>query len=293
MANARFQQWLTKLKNTYRLVIMNDETFEEIGSYRLTRLNVYVLFSSLLVVLVFLITSLIVFTPLKQYIPGYGDINVNERLVELNKSLDEIESELEARQIYINNKKKVLTGNVESPIEDEETALQYKDTILNTEPIPEDLEIRNEVEREELLNINAPTTTSTINAPRDIINTVYFMSPLKGSIISDEFDPLKNHFGIDLVAPKNSTILSVLDGTVIMADWTYDTGYVITIQHDGNIISTYKHNSKLLKEVGDKVKIGEAIAIVGNTGHLSFGPHLHFELWYQGKALNPQEYISF
>ena len=124
------------------------------------------------------------------------------------------------------------------------------------------------------------------------LSQVHFFVPLKG-VVSEHFQNTPDHFGVDLVSEPNARISSVLDGTVIFAGWTLETGYVAYIQHEANLVSVYKHNAELLKKTGQQVKAGEAIAIIGNTGELSSGPHLHFELWYNGKALNPEQYIDF
>ena len=120
----------------------------------------------------------------------------------------------------------------------------------------------------------------------------HFFSPLDG-VVTNHFDETTRHYGVDLVAKQNSNVLSVLDGVVIFTDWTIKTGYVIQVQHNGNLVSVYKHNELLLKEPGEHVVAGEAIALVGNTGKLSTGPHLHFELWYNGKPVNPEDFIVF
>jgi murein DD-endopeptidase MepM/ murein hydrolase activator NlpD len=158
---------------------------------------------------------------------------------------------------------------------------------IKNEKIPQDSLLRVMIETEEKYNL----FKSAGRTPNNISNIIFF-SPLKG-IVTEQFNAKKLHFGVDLVAPKNEAIKSTLDGTVIFAEWTAETGYVIQIQHSNNLISIYKHNSVLHKKQGDKVKAGDVIAIVGNTGELSSGPHLHFELWYNGIPLNPQEYMLF
>ena len=144
--------------------------------------------------------------------------------------------------------------------------------------------LREYVERED--------SYSLTDDKENISKQIYFFAPLKGTI-TNEFDPSKEHFGIDVVAPKDEAIKATLDGTVVFAEWTVETGYVIQLQHANNIVSNYKHNSVLLKKVGDEVKAGDVIAIIGNSGELSSGPHLHFELWKEGKPINPKEFINF
>ena len=151
----------------------------------------------------------------------------------------------------------------------------------------EDSLLRDYVEREDSYSLKATSASSSSSESR-----LYYFTPLKGTV-TNTFNQAEAHFGVDIVAPKNEAIKAALDGTVIFADWTVETGYVIQLQHKNNITSIYKHNSVLLKEVGQRVKAGEAIAIIGNTGKLSSGPHLHFELWKEGKAIDPMQFINF
>lgn len=293
----RIRNWLTDwgkgMRNTYRFVIMNDETFEEVGSYRLTRLNVYIMASSIFVVLVVLVTMVITFTSLKRYIPGYGDVNLKDQADQLEKRVDEAEKELAARELYIQTMQKVLTGNLDTSSDTEqEQDFEYDTSHFDFEPIPEDLALRTEMERDEMISIGE--NANAVMASNDnSLEDLYFATPVKGAVVSDEFQEEKGHLGIDLVGAANAPILATLDGVVMMSDYTFETGYVIGIQHDFNLISFYKHNSKLLKKLGDRVKAGEAIAIIGNTGELTDGPHLHFELWNNGKPVNPRTFIFF
>lgn len=288
-----WNKWIDGLKNTYRLVIMNDNTFEEVGSYRLTRLNIYIMVSSILVLVVILVSLLIAFTPLKEYVPGYGDVNLKGKAQEIERSLTEMEQELSDRALYIETIQRILSGDVDTttyappPVAD--ITLVGDGKVLDASD--EEHAIRAEVERasqqfgDEEISISAADETR--------IERLYFATPLKGAVVRDEFEPHKEHYGIDLIGGMGSPVSSVLEGVVMMADFTYETGYVIAIQHSNNLVSFYKHNSKLLKKVGDKVTAGEAVAIIGNTGELTSGPHLHFELWNSGKCVNPRDYIAF
>ncbi len=287
-----FSSWLVGLKNTYRLVIMNDDTFEEVGSYRLTRLNVYILGSSIFVLMIILVTLIIAFTPLKEYVPGYGDVNLKSKAQQLERQVNEIETEVNARDKYIRAIQIVLTGEVDTvlqPPPDTEGDYSYSDADL--EPTKEELAIRAETERANMQQLNKGNA-AVLSYNENTLDELYFASPIKGAVVRDEFDPDKDHFGIDLLGAKGTPISSVLDGIVMMADYTFETGFVIAIQHSNNLVSFYKHNSKLLKKAGQKVSAGEAVAILGNTGELTNGPHLHFELWYDGKAVNPREFIG-
>ncbi len=288
-----FQNWKEGLRNTYRLVVMNDNTFEEVGSYRLTQLNIYVLASSIFVILVCLVTMVIAFTSLKEYIPGYGDVNLKDQADRLERKVEAIEDELVARELYIERIQKVLTGGVDTTsYAKDDNDFDHMDTSSVGEPIPEDYAIRAEIERSDMQSIG-DVALSVVSSDEGSLEGLHFYSPVKGAVISDEFQPKKDHYGIDLLGPKNTPIISTLGGIVILADYTYETGYVIGVQHSHNLLSFYKHNSKLLKKVGDRVSPGEALAVIGNTGELSDGPHLHFELWYKSKPVNPREYMIF
>ena len=245
-----------------------------------------------LLILAFLFIS---YTPLKTYIPGYGKIEDQTAFIELKKEFDVVKEELDAREVYISALRRMLTDDPESISENIEKDSMIQDT--SPGPVkrsPEDEILRKDVENENLLALirdEIKDSKGSSNKAVDL-NTIHFTSPVKGEI-SAKFMPEKEHYGVDIMAPKNTAIKAVLEGIVITADWTLETGNTIGIQHSNNLITFYKHNSTLLKQVGDIVKAGEAIAIIGNTGTLTSGPHLHFELWQNGAAINPTEFISF
>jgi murein DD-endopeptidase MepM/ murein hydrolase activator NlpD len=276
-----------KLKSKYRLVIMNDETLEERTSFRLSPLNVFVFFGTVIISLITFTIYIIAFTPLREYIPGYTDVNMRRKLVALTLKTDSLEQKLAASDFYFQNLRNVINGKAgdfSSSLPDT-TQARY-DTIHRLNKSREDSLLRAEIESQDRYNL---AEGSGAASP---ISSFYFFTPLKGTITS-EYEPRKKHFGIDIVSKPNEAIKSTLDGTVLIADWTSETGYVIGVQHSNNLFSFYKHNSALLKSVGDYVKAGEVIAIIGNSGEYTTGPHLHFELWYNGTAVNPVDYISF
>ncbi len=278
---------LQRLKHKYRLVILNDDTFEEKISFRLSQLNVFVAAGMSSLILILLVILLIAFTPLREFIPGYANVSVRKQGVENFIKSDSIELALAHNNLYIDNIKHIIQGN---PIKFNDktyvdSSVNYK-TITN-EPIEEDSMLRNMIETEEKYNLFNKAGSTPGN-----ISSFIFLQPLIG-IVTNRFNFKEQHFGIDVVAPKNEAIKATLDGTVIFAEWTAETGYVIELQHADNIISIYKHNSVLHKKVGDHVKAGEVIAIVGNSGELTTGPHLHFELWYNGIPINPEDYMMF
>ena len=252
-------------KSTYRMVILNDETFEEVSSHKLTLRNIYVLISSFVVALGLLIVACIVFTPVKKLIPGYADFESNPKFIQITQDLESIQDSIAAQEIYLSSLRQLLTA-------DGSTLKLDRDIKPIQSPAPANL---------------------TIVEPKGAISlTNKQISPPIQGLISLQFDPKINHFGIDILAPKDSPIKAISEGHVISSGWNLETGHTIGIQHANRLISFYKHNQKNLKKEGDFVKAGEAIAIIGNSGTLSDGPHLHFELWYNGIPVNPEDYIK-
>lgn len=289
-----FSRTKERLQNTYRLVIMNDETFEEVGSYRLTLLNVYVLLSTIIVVTAVLVTITIAYTPLRRYVPGYsGNTTADREIYELSREVSKMEKELSTNRLYTENVRKMLVGDVQTIDEVPKSKDIFSDsTLQEVEQSKEELQLRQEVQLEEIGNI-AKNSRATNFSPRDVpIEQLFFTTPLSGEI-SAAFMPDKKHYGVDILAPKNTAIKAAMDGYVVFSDWTQETGLTIAIQHPNNVLTFYKHNSTLLKSVGSFVRAGEAVAIIGNTGELTTGPHLHFELWHKGVPVDPTEYIRF
>lgn len=296
--NNEQEKWVDKLQHTYRLVIMRDESFEEVGSYRLTRLNIYLLVSTLVVATAFFVILFIVLTPVKQMIPGYGDVNLRDNAEQLAKKVQELEEQNKAHATYISSVQRIFSANYETedavPVIDSSETIP--DSLLKLDRIEEDEELRNAVERDQPLvpEIDVEDKESSEYNRNKVtpLEQLHLIAPVKGEI-SNGFMQDKGHYGVDILAPRNTPIKSIMDGIIIQSDWTLETGKTIAIQHPNNVVTFYKHNSALLKKVGDTVKAGEAVAIIGNTGTLSSGPHLHFELWYNGKPTDPIEFISF
>ena len=284
MRNKRKAFW-KNFKFKYKLTITNENTLEEIVGIHVSKLNgVSVLLSA--VTVIFLIASLIIaFTPLRNYLPGYMNTEVREQVVINALRADSLQRMLERQQMYILNIQDIIRGTVKVDSVysiDSLTMVRSEELMARTQA--ED-EFRKQYEETERYNL-----TTIDNAP-SVTGLIYFR-PTRG-MISSAFDANKKHFGIDIAASPNESVLSTLDGTVIMATYTAETGYVIQVQHNQNLISVYKHCGSLLKKEGDAVKAGEAIALVGNTGEKTTGPHLHFELWNKGRALDPSKYIVF
>ncbi len=292
--NQKEQTFLERLRHNYRLIIMNNETFEEVGSYRLSLLNVYVIVSLVVVLVAIIVGALIVFTPLRTYVPGYGDVTKQEELMRLNKELDELQKIVNAQQAYNDNIRRILVGEVlENAEENMSVAEIPMDSVAEIDPIIEDEMLRKEVELDQAVLEREILSRSADYIAREIpLEQMFFVPPITG-VVSNPFNERDKHFGIDIIAPKNTPIKAAADGFVFVSDWTLETGNTIGIQHSNDLITFYKHNSALLKQTGSYVKAGEAIAIIGNTGELSDGPHLHFEIWHKGKAIDPAQFIIF
>ena len=278
------EKYWSKLFHKYRFVIMKDSSFEEKLSVKLTRINVIAFVATFVFLCFFSTMLLIAYTPLSEYVPGKSSIEVQKSLIELNIKSDSLEAILINRSIYLENINKIING------EELVTAENYAE-ITNTQ-IPISFEKSKE---DSLFRVKVEAEDKSSIYKKDKPNnntTLIFFTPLTG-LISDGYNNKTKHFGIDLVAKEKSRISSVLEGTVIISHWAYETGYVIGVQHKNDYLSFYKHNSVLLKSVGDYVNAGDHIAIIGNSGELSSGPHLHFELWHKGIPVNPENYISF
>ncbi|MGZ3899746.1 MAG: M23 family metallopeptidase [Bacteroidia bacterium] len=283
----RWRRLRTFLLNKYRLVILNDNTFGEKFSLRLSPWSLIVGISAITIVMTTLVISLVAFTPLREYIPGYGTIAERKQILRLTIKADSIEQTLEARDTYMRNVLNVMNEKLEKRSEKPKKDTTGKYSNVNTSPSKPDIELRNDFEN------NKNTSVAAINNSRlKGLSELVFFTPVKGVIISS-YNLSEEHFGIDIVTKNDEIVKSTLDGTVVFTGYSSEDGYVIQVQHSNNLTSIYKHNSELLKKTGERIKSGEAIAVVGNTGDKSKGPHLHFELWYNGIPINPQECVVF
>lgn len=281
------RNFLQRLQHRYRMVVMNDDTFEEKFSLRLTPLGLVILIGSVTIVMVMLVTSLIAFTPLREYIPGYADVGMRRELINLSLKSDSLEQALIEKNIFVENLNSVLRGNIKTDSAQNRPDKTKKYDKLKLDATDKEALLKETIESQDQYSLAYGTESS-----KSGISNFFFFTPLKG-IVSAQFKTKEQHYGIDVLGPENEAIKSTLDGTVILANWSSETGYTITVQHSNNIVSVYKHNSVLLKKIGDFVKAGEPIAIIGNSGEQTTGPHLHFELWYNGNAVNPQDYMVF
>lgn len=285
------EKWYKKLRNKYKLVILNDETYEEKLSFKLSRLNVFVAVGTLSILLIIITTIIIAFTPLREYIPGYTDVELYEKLYRLEHLTDSIEDASRQNTLYLENLKIILSGRdttIVTPLK-QDTIGKYQS--ITSYPSREDSMFREEFESLLTFGDEGMARNERISSRPDISSFTFF-TPLRG-IVTSKFEPKNKHYGVDIVSVQNEAIKSTLDGVVIFTGWTLETGYTISIQHAYDLVSVYKHNSALLKEQGSFVKAGDPIAIIGSSGEISSGPHLHFELWYNGVPVNPVDFIKF
>jgi murein DD-endopeptidase MepM/ murein hydrolase activator NlpD len=273
-----------KLLHKYRLVILNEETFEERFSFKLNRLNVFVFTTLLALFLISTTTLIIAFTPLREYIPGYSSTKLKRNATELAYQTDSLRRIIAVNEQYLASIKKVLTGDVK-------TVKFNKDSIIEVAKTDPSVLVRTS-RRDSLLR----ETVSQEDKYNPLIGNTTpqyaLFSPVKGTI-SEPYDSRSKHYAVDIVTVKDAPVKAIADGTVIFAEWTAQTGNVIILKHNNNLISVYKHNAMLTKGQGQLVKAGEVIATVGSTGELTTGPHLHFELWRDGFPVNPTSFIDF
>lgn len=276
----------TKLQTKYRLDLVIDESHETVHSFRFTKPGIISVFAVGIAAIIGLVYSILMFTPLRQTIPGYPDSNFRRDAIENAIRIDSLETAIIRWELYSESLMRVLAGEENFDInnilkgrdsqsaESSEEYLQQRDSAL-----------RSRVQSEEQFSVSSGAGKS------QSIEGMYFFTPLKG-VVSNGYNRA-THPAVDITAPAGSVVKAALDGTVIYAGWSDEFGYTIQLQHQGNIVTTYKHNNRLVHKMGDKVKAGTPIAYVGNTGSLTTGDHLHFELWHNGEAVDPTLYINF
>jgi len=265
--------WRHRMSKVYKVVVIDQEDLSQKRTYN-GPLSMY-LFTAVVGVLLTTAATvcLISFTPLRTLVPGYGDIEENKKYLELKDKISELEAGVEVQQTYINGLQQMFAGELDKA--------QLAEGLLATadQGSTGTVEVVSHSEQQ-----RAVASVGLQRTP--------FTAPVKGSISAD-YDATTGHYGVDVLAAKGTAIKAIAPGVVVISDWSVDSGNTLSIQHNNNTISVYKHNSSLLKKVGEYVRAGEAVAIIGNSGTLSDGPHLHFELWYQGAPVNPKNYITF
>ena len=285
---------LKKLNRKYDFLMSHDESGRPILNFKLNLLNLILVIIGIALLLIIITTFIIAFTPLREYIPGYTDTNLNREVYQLNLRADSIERELQKKEIYFDNLKKVVEGYDFAADSVLATLDIYKplpkgvtDTITLKKSMRDSM-LRTEYEAQNQYNLFGDDYLPPTK-PSSLLKNFYV--PLNGTVIN-AFGPEHGHYGIDIVSDGDQIINATLDGTVVFANWSIDNGYCIGIQHEDSYFSIYKHNATLLKKEGEYVKAGEAIAILGGSGNANTTEHLHFELWHNGIVLNPADYMT-
>lgn len=275
-----------RVRFKYKLSFINENTLEEVWSFRLSLFSAFVTLTVYAISLITITALIIIMTPIRNYLPGYLDVEVRKEIMENALRADSLERMIQIQDLYLRNVTQIMSGEIELD------SIQRIDSLAQTDvdyQIPrseaEQAYVK-DFEQDEKYNL----TVLDVNASHS--NTFFFYKPVNG-MVSSRYQADIRHFGIDIAAKPNESVLATLDGTVVYAGYDPNEGNVIQLQHKNGFISIYKHNETLLKEPGQSVVAGEAIALVGNSGVLSTGPHLHFELWLEGKPVNPEDYIVF
>lgn len=275
-----------RIRFKYKLSFINENTLEEVWSFRLSQLSVFISLGVFAFSLVAFTAFIIIMTPIRNYLPGYLDVEVRKEIVQNALRADSLERMIEIQNLYLKNVTGIISGTIELDSIREIDSLARVDADFEIPRSPEEEEYVKNFEQEEKYNL---TVLNTNPLPMD---GLFFYKPVNG-VISSHYQADIHHFGVDIAAASKESVLATLDGTVMYAGYDPNQGNVIQLQHKNGLVSVYKHNELLLKEPGEQVVAGEAIALVGNTGKLSTGPHLHFELWYNGKPVNPEDFIVF
>ncbi len=281
-----FKSFWSRVRFKYKLTFINEDTLEEVWTFRLSQLSAFAVLLVFAFALVSVTAFIIIKTPIRNYLPGYLDVEVRKEIVQNALRADSLERMLEIQHVYLENVARIIGGEV--PLD----SIRRIDSLARVDA---DFEIPRgkaeqafvaQYEEEEKYSLTA------LNPNPVFTEQAFFYKPVDG-VVSSHYQTDIRHFGVDIAASPSESVLATLDGTVVYAGYDPQHGNVIQLQHRNGLVSIYKHNEALLKEPGDHVVAGEAIALVGNTGTLSTGPHLHFELWYKGVPVNPEEYIAF
>ena len=280
------RKFIQKLRNPYLVMIIDEETFEEKGQIRISRLKTILVSFLLICISSVFIFTIISYSPLKEYIPGYDSSEIRAKAIQNLFLTDSLIQLYDQNLKYLNSVKKVITEDIS--LEEQSVLAQTQRSIitkdeLNTQSVLEDSLLRVFVSQQDKYS---PVSRKEIE-----LNTFLFQ-PVKGQI-SQPFDRNKSHYAVDIAVEKNTPIKAIADGTVIFSEWTSETGYVIILEHNFGLLSVYKHNSSLNKRQGNSVLSGEVIATAGNTGEYTTGYHLHFELWMDGYPMDPENFFNF
>ena len=291
---SKFRDWFNRAQEKKRIIILDVDNYEEKRSYTTSKFNVFILLSFFTILLGFLTFALISYSSLKNLIPGYPNPTqqqeIKNKSIVIDQKLTELLSKTEKEKSYINNVMQILNGSI--PINEKDTSWKKINPNANSntnEISSSEKSMREKVQNREKFDIDVIPGGALKS---EVLPELLLFPPIKGEI-TNKMNISSGHFGVDIIAPKNEAVSSILNGTIIYHNWSPTDGHVVHIQHKKNLISIYKHNSEILKEIGDFVESGEPIAIVGNSGEHSTGPHLHFELWHNGYPLDPEIFINF
>ena len=291
---SKFRDWFNRAQEKKRIIILDVDNYEEKRSYTTSKFNVFILVSFFTILLGFLTFALISYSSLKNLIPGYPNPTqqqeIKNKSIIIDQKLTELLSKTEKEKSYINNVMQILNGSI--PINEKDTSWKKINPNANSnsnEISSSEKSMREKVQNREKFDIDVIPGGALKS---EVLPELLLFPPIKGEI-TNKMNISSGHFGVDIIAPKNEAVSSILNGTIIYHNWSPTDGHVVHIQHKKNLISIYKHNSEILKEIGDFVESGEPIAIVGNSGEHSTGPHLHFELWHNGYPLDPEIFINF
>lgn len=275
-----------RVRFKYKLSFINENTLEEVWSFRLSLFSAFVTLTVYAISLITITALIIIMTPIRNYLPGYLDVEVRKEIMENALRADSLERMIQIQDLYLRNVTQIMSGEIELDSIRRIDSLAQTDVDYQIPRSEAEQAYVKDFEQDEKYNL----TVLDVNASHS--NTFFFYKPVNG-MVSSRYQADIRHFGIDIAAKPNESVLATLDGTVVYAGYDPNEGNVIQLQHKNGFISIYKHNETLLKEPGQNVVAGEAIALVGNSGVLSAGPHLHFELWLEGKPVNPEDYIVF
>ncbi len=291
---SKFRDWFNRAQEKKRIIILDVDNYEEKRSYTTSKFNVFIILSFFTILLGFLTFALISYSSLKNLIPGYPNPTqqqeIKNKSIIIDQKLTELLSKTEKEKSYINNVMQILNGSI--PINEKDTSWKKINPNANSnsnEISSSEKSMREKVQNREKFDIDVIPGGALKS---EVLPELLLFPPIKGEI-TNKMNISSGHFGVDIIAPKNEAVSSILNGTIIYHNWSPTDGHVVHIQHKKNLISIYKHNSEILKEIGDFVESGEPIAIVGNSGEHSTGPHLHFELWHNGYPLDPEIFINF
>ena len=291
---SKLRNWFNRVQEKKRIIILDVDNYEEKRSYTTSKFNMFVLLSFFIILLGFLSFAFISYSSLKNLIPGYPNPSqqqeIKNKSIIIDQKLTNLLNKIEKEKSYINNVIQILNGSI--PIDEKDTSwkkLKPSPNSNTNEISSSEKSMREKVQNREKFDIDIIPGGALKS---EVLPDLLLFPPIKGEI-TNKMNISIGHYGIDIIAPKNEPVSSILNGTIIYHNWSPNDGHVVHIQHKKNLISIYKHNSEILKEIGDFVESGEPIAIVGNSGEHSTGPHLHFELWHNGYPLDPEIFINF